>query len=303
VLSAVGADEEAAYIVVGHSHSDHTMDLGPMARMTGANIIGHRTTCLQARAQGIPTERCTAVEGGEVLTLLPGLGVRVIRWAHSGDPANRLGRFLQAPKELIDLPFVDRETGAMYPGPMGAFPNGGGARAYLFSYAAPEGPIRWLASDTGNPFTFDGVVGIPPDYLADVGLGLGMLDLSIAQGSPRDWLASGLAADGSNEVDLWLAYGGRVDHIRQVHEYLLPAAVIPHHWGGLFGDYASGVSRPYRNVDVARYLDSAGVAFMPQGQYLERYRLTAAGVERVANDAVRAAIGLPGAPSADGPGG
>ena len=78
--------------------------------------------------------------------------------------------------------------------------------------------------------------------------------------------------------------------------------MIPHHWGGLFGDYASGVPRAYGNVDVAQYLDSAGVAFLPQIQYLERYRLTAAGVERVANPAARAATGLPEAPSEVGPG-
>jgi hypothetical protein len=98
------------------------------ARETGAQIIGARSTCFQAIAQGIPASRCTIVEGGEVLDLGKSVTVRVVRWNHWGDPSvHPFLAMLQAPVELKAVP--DAANG-LRPGVFEDFPNGGGTRSY-----------------------------------------------------------------------------------------------------------------------------------------------------------------------------
>src|SRR5204862_6766860 len=42
------------YVLAGHSHFDHTYDTALWAALTGAPIIGGKSTCLQAQSQGLP---------------------------------------------------------------------------------------------------------------------------------------------------------------------------------------------------------------------------------------------------------
>ena len=96
IIDAAKPKQPIRWIFVGHSHFDHALDVGPLALETGAQVIGSRTTCFVAEAQGLPAERCTAVAGGETLEL-GRLEVRVARIPHSGP--NTIGRFdeLEAP--------------------------------------------------------------------------------------------------------------------------------------------------------------------------------------------------------------
>lgn len=153
VRDALGEGKKIQFILTGHSHFDHSFDTAMWARLTGAHIVGSRSTCFQAFAQGIPRAQCTVVNGGEVLTLGEGLTVRVIRWNHSGkaDPPSDL----HTPRELERVPVPDPGTGGLRAGIAEDFPNGGGARAYLFTLSHAQGRLSWFFSDTGGEYDFD----------------------------------------------------------------------------------------------------------------------------------------------------
>jgi L-ascorbate metabolism protein UlaG (beta-lactamase superfamily) len=55
-------------ILCGHSHYDHLLDAPTIARATGALLVGSRSTCLVARAAGVPAAqlREIAPDGGSV---------------------------------------------------------------------------------------------------------------------------------------------------------------------------------------------------------------------------------------------
>src|ERR1700687_6135494 len=65
VLNALGGPSRVNLLLTGHSHFDHSFDTATWSKLTSANIIGSRTTCLQAEAEGIPAARCRAVYGRE----------------------------------------------------------------------------------------------------------------------------------------------------------------------------------------------------------------------------------------------
>lgn len=61
---------EADYILTGHSHYDHAMDVPEIAARTGASVVGSASTCTVARCRGIPAERCIEIpESGARHTL------------------------------------------------------------------------------------------------------------------------------------------------------------------------------------------------------------------------------------------
>jgi len=291
VLRALGTEHEGSWILVGHGHTDHIIDLADFARFTGARIIGARTICLVAEAEGIPRDRCTAVEGGEEIRLSPHLDVRVVRWTHSGNPSNRLGRFIQAPKELRAPPPVDPATGGIGPAPWQGMPNGGGVRAYLFRLTTREGPLTWLISDSGNRFTFDSIPEITPDYLADVGVDLSSLDFVRWPGIPRQWLGDALAVEGIDSVDAWLGYGDP-GHVRQVHELLAFSYFVPHHWDPYLAGFRPGITRPFDRPALSTYLDSVGTHLVAPTQYLASLVLTPTGLTQVPNEEVQRSLGL-----------
>src|SRR5262245_25839349 len=61
VLTAIGGPPSVNLLLTGHSHFDHSFDTATWSRLTGARIVGSKTTCLQAVAETIPVDRCTAV--------------------------------------------------------------------------------------------------------------------------------------------------------------------------------------------------------------------------------------------------
>jgi hypothetical protein len=88
VMNALGGPARFSLLLTGHSHFDYSFDTAAWSRLTGAPIVGSKTTCLQAEAQHIPAKRCTYICGGEKLAVAGGVVVRVVRWNHNGDHAS-----------------------------------------------------------------------------------------------------------------------------------------------------------------------------------------------------------------------
>lgn len=51
----------ADYILTGHSHYDHLMDVPEIALRTGATVVGSSSSCVVARARGVPADRVREV--------------------------------------------------------------------------------------------------------------------------------------------------------------------------------------------------------------------------------------------------
>src|SRR5204862_317494 len=102
LLAVLGGRDAVRVLLSGHSHFDHSFDAAIWAKLTSAAVYGPRTTCYQLVAQDVPASRCTAVQGGETLTLGDGVTVRVVRWKHSGDHA--VNPQQHDPTELAEVP-------------------------------------------------------------------------------------------------------------------------------------------------------------------------------------------------------
>ena len=298
VIQALGSPK-VDFILTGHSHYDHSFDAATWSRLTDAHIIGARSTCLQAVAQGIPASQCTAVEGGEEIPLGPGISVRVVRWNHSGDVTTTDGRLLHAPLELLEPPTLDSPgfKPGLKPGILQDFPNGGGARAYLFSAETTTGLVSWFYSNTGNAITFRDPVHIQPAFFADLSLPLNNLSIAEHATPAREHLQTALTKAELDQVDLWLGFSDR-PLAEAVHHVLKPKAHIPHHWDGLFTPFFDGVPYAYADfpmtVGVAEFWQEQQVKFLPPQQYMDQYVLTTGGVEAVENSAIQLLLGFEG---------
>ncbi len=185
------------------------------------------------------------VEGGETFHLGSGLSVRVIRWHHSGDPSTPFGRVLQIPMELIDVPKPDSVTGGLKPSSLDDFPNGGGARAYLFTLNKTEGKITWFYSNSGNATTFKRPVTIDEAFLRNYGLTLNNLVITSQEKSVEENLVSVMTVEGLVGI-VWLALGlfGLI--------FDLLKKVVPH-WLGALLDVRWAKNRFQPTSQVARF--------------------------------------------------
>ncbi|MEW6776043.1 MAG: MBL fold metallo-hydrolase [Bdellovibrionota bacterium] len=52
---------KADFILVGHSHYDHLLDVPEIALRTGATVVGSASTCRVARARGVPEDKLREV--------------------------------------------------------------------------------------------------------------------------------------------------------------------------------------------------------------------------------------------------
>ncbi len=73
---------QAEYILLSHSHFNHSMDVPYIAKKTGAVVIGTESTASVAQNGGVPEEKTIVVKGGEDLEF-PELSLRVIPSLHS----------------------------------------------------------------------------------------------------------------------------------------------------------------------------------------------------------------------------
>ena len=270
VLTALGGSSAVNLLLTGHSHFDHSFDTGTWSKLTGARIVGSKTTCLQVIAQKLPAERCTIVNGGEKMSLGDGVTMYVVRWNHSGDPAVNPAQ--HNPTELSAPPQPDA-TGGFRPGVAEDFPNGGGNRGYLFVVDGPSGRFSWFFINSAShvdlhvPIVVDG-----QNY-----------------GAPIENLKGALAQAGLASVDLWI---GSADSrvIPLVLPVLHPRAFLPVHWDGLYGSFAAGVPRAYADSSVEGLLARANVALIRPIQYMDKWRLDAHGVRAIENLAVKKAL-------------
>ena len=273
VMKAMGGPSSVNLLLTGHSHFDHSFDTATWSRLTGAPIMGSKTTCLQAEAEAVTAARCTALYGGERITLADGVVLRVIRWNHSGDPA--VNPEQHNPTELGAVPRRDPESGGLHAGVAEDFPNGGGNRAFLFVVDGPDGRYSWFfqnsasAVDLNVPIVVDGT-----DY-----------------GAPLENLRSALKAEGLGAVDLWIGSGG-LPIAQLVQPVVNAKAYLPVHWDGLWGAFLAGVPQPYSDPPLERFLAASGVRLIKPTQYFDKWRLDRSGIRSVPNDGVKRVLGF-----------
>ena len=274
VVAALGGASSVQLLLSGHSHYDHSFDTAIWSRLTGARIVGPKTTCYQAIAQDVPAARCTAVQGGERMEIAPGVTLRVVRWNHSGDPAVNPDQ--HNPRELAAVPVRDPSNGGLRPGLVEDFPNGGGGRAYLFTMDTPDGRLSWFFQNSASP----------------VDLHLPIVLDGVSYGAPIDNLRAAMRDAGLQSVDLWIGTGGE-----RIADLLLPIlkpkAFLPVHWDGLFNSFFAGVPEAYADTAFEAKLAGAGVRLVRPTQYMDRWRLDRTGVRQIPNDSVKRALGFP----------
>ena len=73
---------ETHFVLLSHSHFNHSMDMPYIARRTGATVIGTESTATVARAGGVPEEQILTVRGGEDYEF-EAMSLRVIPSLHS----------------------------------------------------------------------------------------------------------------------------------------------------------------------------------------------------------------------------
>ncbi len=99
---AKGQLGKQAALLVAHSHHDHAMDVGLVARKTGAQVVGTSSVKAIALGAGLPAAQTRAVSGGEVLRF-GRFEVDVIASPHSPDPVfpGKIASPLKTPASLI----------------------------------------------------------------------------------------------------------------------------------------------------------------------------------------------------------
>jgi hypothetical protein len=273
VLNAIGGRARVQLLLTGHSHFDHSLDTPTWARLTGAPIIGPKTTCLQAEALGVPAEQCTPVVGTERIPISPGVMLRVVRWNHSGDPTTNPEQ--HNPTELAVAPRRVAGSLGLRVGVAEDFPNGGGNRAFLFTVDGPEGELSWFYQNSASP------VDLTKPIIVD----------GVNYGAPLENLRSAMKDAGLESVDLWIGTGGR-SIAALVLPVLKPKAYLPIHWDGLFGAFEAGVPNGYADPELAALLKDAGVELVVPHQYMDKWRLDRRGVHPIPNEEVKRALGF-----------
>jgi hypothetical protein len=275
VMQAIGGASSVNLLLTGHSHFDHSFDTATWARLTGARIIGPMTTCYQAMAEKISSDRCTAVSGGEKFTLADGVTMRVVRWNHSGDSVTNPEQ--HNPVELNAVPVPDSTNGGLHAGVAEDFPNGGGARGFLFTVDAPQGTLSWYYQNSASPSD----------------LAIPILIDGENYGAPLDNLKAAMKDAGLDSVDLWIGTGGAA--IAQlVTPIIKPKAYLPVHWDGLWGAFNAGVPNPYSDPALERFLLQSNITLIRPAQYMDKWRLDRNGMRPIANAEVKRALGFTG---------
>jgi hypothetical protein len=273
VLDALGGPNSISLLLTGHSHWDHSFDTATWSQLTGAPIIGSKTTCLEAIAQGIPEDRCQAIFGGEKLETSEGVTVRIVRWNHSGDSNKNPEQ--HHPVELCGPPTPDAQTGGLRAGVAEDFPNGGGNRAFLFTVDSPKGRYTWFYQNSASPSDLSvNIIMDGTDY-----------------GAPLENLKAALRDAGVDHVDLWIGTGG-IAIAKLLEPVLKPKAYLPVHWDDFFAPFERGVTTPYADAELEAFLAQAKIKLIKPQQYMDKWRLDPTGIEPERNDDVKRSLGF-----------
>ena len=271
VRDAVLGSDKLDYMLVGHSHFDHSWDSPTWAKMTGAQMIGGASSCFQAVTQGVTGAQCRSVSGGEKISLGDGITIRVVRFNHSGDSSNPIQHFA---RELYRPPVADA-SGGLRAGVGEDYPNGGGNRAFLFTIEGAEGPLTFFVNNSASAFDLD------KDIVVD----------GVSYGSPLGNLAAAMKDAGLTQVDAWIGTGGK-PVAELIVPVIRPRMYIPNHWDGLFNPFWKGMPYPFKDDALAAYLDAQKVPMLAQKQYFDTYVLTRGGVKMTDNHAMKAKLGF-----------
>jgi hypothetical protein len=268
-----GQDDPVDWVYTGHSHFDHSFDSPLWSALTGAQLIGSQTTCLQALAQNLPPQQCTEVLGGERIHFGRGVTGYVVRWNHSGDPA--VNPEQHNPVELTTPPIPDKVTGGLRGGVAEDYPNGGGGRMMLFVVERNGRKITFFVNNSAS------AVDLTDPIIVD----------GVNYGAPLDNLRRAMQQAGLHAVDLWIGTGG-APVAQLVVPVLHPRAYIPNHWDGLFNPFLPGLPFPYSDPTLASYLAAQHIPIYPQTQYMDGFLLTRDGVKRLENRRLKAKLGF-----------
>lgn len=239
ILDQAGLDA-VDYILVGHSHFDHAIDAGSAAMLTGAQVIGSKTTCFVARSAGLPEERCTIVGTGDELALGEAQ-MRAVRTIHT--LPSSIGLFL----ELEDVPTPEESWGAPAGGPI----------SYLLSFPGDE-PFSLLYTNSISPI--DGDDGSGEDYRANLEGAFADVSSTTAWLGPVGFLSS--------ESDL-------MDYFSSIR----PDFVVPHHFDGLSPDIEGELAQPFAPQEVlTQVTEEQGITLVAPTSYFQTFTLTPMGL-------------------------
>jgi hypothetical protein len=273
VLTALGGPSSVNLLLSGHNHFDHSFDTATWSTLTGARIVGSKTTCLQAQAQRVPRDRCQTVYGGEKLELGAGVTMRVVRWNHSGDAATNPEQ--HNPVELEVIPRPEPATGGLDPGVAADFPNGGGSRAFLFVVDAPAGRFSWFFQNSASAVDLDVPIVVGGKNF----------------GAPIENLKAAMMDARLGSIDLWIGTGGEPVAGR-VLPVIKPRAYLPVHWDSFWTPFQAGVDKPFSDPALKELLARSGVQLIVPAQYMDKWRLDRSGIRRVPNTTVKKALGF-----------
>ena len=273
VLAALGGSPRINLLLTGHSHFDHSFDIGTWAQLTRATIYGSQTTCFQAIAANASQNRCIPVFGGELIQIADAVEMHVVRWNHSGDAQRNPEQ--HNPVELDAPPVPDQETGGFRAGVAEDFPNGGGSRGYLFVVRGPDGPYSWFYQGTASA----------------IDLHLPIIVSGINYGSPLENLTAAMTSAQISSVDLWIGNGSAAV-AQLVLPILKPKHYLPIHWDGLDAPFRRGLSTSFSDSPLEATLAAAEVELIEQFQYMDKWRLDTAGIQQIDNYAAKQALGF-----------
>ncbi|WP_165797328.1 MBL fold metallo-hydrolase [Solimonas fluminis] len=99
-------------VLVSHSHYDHAMDAGVVAKLTGAMLLGSASTANIGRGAGLPDGRIRRVEPGEPITV-GRFRIRFIASRHAGASGGRPTGDITAPLRT-PAHYLDYKLGGTY---------------------------------------------------------------------------------------------------------------------------------------------------------------------------------------------
>ena len=166
-------------------------------------------------------------------------------------------------------------TGGLRAGVSEDFPNGGGNRAFLFVVDGPNGRYSWFFQNSASAVDLQEPIVVDGQNF----------------GAPLDNLRAALKAENLDAVDLWIGTGG-APVAQLVLPVLNPKAYLPVHWDGLWGAFEAGVPEAYADPPLETLLTQSRVRLIRPGQYFDKWRLDAAGIRPVPNEAVKQALGF-----------
>lgn len=148
-------------VIVSHSHYDHSMDAGVVARLTGARLLGSESTANVGRGSGLPEHRIRVLSAGEK-TIMGEFTITLIESRHAGATGGR-------PLGDITEPLVPPARYTQY--------RQGGSFAVLVEHplgnVLHHGSAGWLPGMMGSSkadIVFLGIAAISDinEYLAEV---------------------------------------------------------------------------------------------------------------------------------------